>query len=242
MHALERSRSESTLKGRKRTTAEGSNTPASINNHRLDTPSDTLQDSVGEHALSLARVFLEMSVELAGELPKFHYICIAYCTHILSECSATVRNVSQQEIRETINNVCSVYGQVTDAVPAIMNLALEKVELGRERDTSSRQARKPPRTPVPARSLAIGQPYMARGNPGQKINVPPAEEAALTGLQAPYWTSAFPADSSSKTGEYFTMDEPESDMRFLTLPTVEDFFGNWMTDVGNEYPEYPYPD
>ncbi|KAI0004395.1 hypothetical protein F4779DRAFT_74157 [Xylariaceae sp. FL0662B] len=89
-----------------------------------------------KHALSMARIFLEMPGALVQELTKFHHICIAYCSIILSECTDKSGN-SRVEVFETLRDVRDHYRCFSDEIPAVMTVALENMRRSLEGDALS---------------------------------------------------------------------------------------------------------
>ncbi|KAH8897303.1 hypothetical protein GQ53DRAFT_803321 [Thozetella sp. PMI_491] len=99
---------------------------------------DSFYAGARKYALSMARIFLEMPTGLVQELPKFHHICIAYCSIVLSECIGEAESPNE-EVTKTLSDVCTHYRRFSDELPAVMNVALEKMRTVSIRITSSLQ-------------------------------------------------------------------------------------------------------
>ncbi|KIX01628.1 uncharacterized protein Z518_09354 [Rhinocladiella mackenziei CBS 650.93] len=176
--------------------------------------SDCFQAHAHKHALSLARVFLEIPTTLVQELPKFHHICTAYCTLVLSE-YADKTEIPRRDVFQTLSDVFDHYCRFSDEIPAVMNVAMEKMRLSLGRDLASKR---------------------------QEQNQPCRQSTASTPMEISndrrtHATSANLSVDPIELGRDFNMDEFDHDMDLSSFPTVEDFFGNWMMDVGGEYPD-----
>ncbi|OTA98055.1 hypothetical protein M426DRAFT_126782 [Hypoxylon sp. CI-4A] len=105
-------------------------TPRTIHDDTSMLDSDSMSDPAAacahKHALSMARIFLEMPAALIQELPKFHHISISYCTIILSECTDMSKSF-REEVFEILEKVCDHCRLFSDELPAAMTTALEKV-------------------------------------------------------------------------------------------------------------------
>ncbi|EXJ87151.1 hypothetical protein A1O3_04110 [Capronia epimyces CBS 606.96] len=171
--------------------------------------SDSFQASAHKHALLMARTFLDMPTALVQELPKFHHICISYCTLVLSE-FIDKAGVPPKQVLETLSDVVAHYCQFSEEIPAVMSVAMEKLRLGLGRDvTSKRQRRYQPIHQDPSHAEI-------NTSDSHKIDVnPPVNTVELN--------------------RDFNMDEFDHEMDLSSFPTVEDFFENWMVDIGDDF-------
>ena len=59
-------------------------------------------------------------------------------------------------------------------------------------------------------------------------------------LEGSNLTNGDPTSSDSNAGQFPHMNGIDDDTLFAALPTVEDFFENWMISVGNEDTEFTF--
>lgn len=171
--------------------------------------SDSYQACAHKHAHAMARLFLKMPTALVQELPKFHHICIAYCSIVLSEC-ADKSGISHEEVYETLSDVCVHYRRFSEELPAVMNVALEKMRLSLEGN-------------------AVGK--VAKQTQSQYTALPIEQTTDIsTVLDEPsHRIEGIVTSEQGLNTEFF-----DNELGLLSFPTVDDFFGSWMMDVGNE--------
>lgn len=168
---------------------------------------ESYQACAHKHAHAMALLFLKMPTALVQELPKFHHICIAYCSIVLSEC-AEKSGLLLEEVYDTLSNVCVHYRRFSEELPAVMNVALEKMRVSLEGGV------------VDKSSKLVHDQYPPIG---QTANVP-----GVTG------------EPSHRLGDVVTSEHGinaeffDQDLGLLSFPTVDDFFGSWMMDIGSE--------
>ncbi|KAK5273625.1 hypothetical protein LTR96_000225 [Exophiala xenobiotica] len=239
MRTLERYRPQNTQKDQKQSAPDGADAPSNDDMNDSDLPIDIFQRYARDHALSMAQIFLEMSASLVEELPKFHYICIAYCLLVLSECTERLRNPLREDIAQTIDDVCRHYSRIIHDLPAAMTVALEKVKLGQGQNIPSKPTRHSTKTRIWAPSFRADQGPIFRGDPDQSFNVP-MEGRGLAHPEGSGLSNGDPTSFNSDAEMLSQMNGIDDDMLFAALPTVEDFFENWMTGVGNEDTDFTF--
>ncbi|EXJ83324.1 hypothetical protein A1O1_06945 [Capronia coronata CBS 617.96] len=210
------------------TSASGTVPPSgghiSDNRARLNFLYDSSQAYAHDHALLLAKTFLEMPTALVQELPKFHHICIAYCTLVLSE-FIDKAHFPREPIFETLNDVVAHYHQFSEEIPAVMNVAIEKVKLSLNRDFAFERKRQ---------SQIDDQDPSHDESTSKRLHIQPINASADA-----HRLDANPSANSVEVGRDFVMEEFDPETDLFSFPTVEDFFGNWMLDFGGEYPDHP---
>ncbi|KIW50201.1 hypothetical protein, variant [Exophiala xenobiotica] len=239
MRTLERHRSQNSPKGQKQSAPDGADANVNVDMDDSGLPIDTFQSYARDHALSMAQIFLEMSASLVEELPKFHLISIAYCLLVLSDCTECLRNALREDIAQTIDDVCRHYSRATHDLPAAMSVAMEKLKLGQGQILPPRPTRHPTKTRTSTPSFRPDQAPVFRGNPDQFFTVP-MEGRALAPLEGSSLTNGNPTSSTSDAGQFSHMNGTDDDILFAALPTVEDFFENWMIGVGNQDTEFTF--
>jgi hypothetical protein len=239
MRTLERYRPQNTQKDQKQSAPDGADAPSNDDMNDSDLPIDIFQRYARDHALSMAQIFLEMSASLVEELPKFHYICIAYCLLVLSECTERLRNPLREDIAQTIDDVCRHYSRIIHDLPAAMTVALEKVKLGQGQNITPKPTRHSTKTRTWGPSFRADQAPIFRGDPDQSFNVP-MEGPGLARPEGSGLSNGDPTCLNSDAEMLSQMNGIDDDMLFAALPTVEDFFENWMTGVGNEDPDFTF--
>ncbi|KAK5457218.1 hypothetical protein LTS15_004999 [Exophiala xenobiotica] len=239
MRTLERYRPQNTQKDQKQSAPDGADAQSNDDMNDSDLPIDIFQRYARDHALSMAQIFVEMTASLVEELPKFHYICIAYCLLVLSECTERLRNPLREDIAQTIDDVCRHYSRITHDLPAAMSVALEKVKLGQGQNIPSKSTRHSTKTRTWAPSFRADQAPVFRGDPDQSFSVP-MEGRALAHPEGSGLTNGDPTSFNSDAELLSQMNGIDDYMLFAALPTVEDFFENWMVGVGNEDTDFTF--
>ena len=243
MHTLERYRAANLQEGLgKSASARAGIVPNSDTGNR-DTFLDTFHSYALDHALSMARVFLSMSASFVEELPKFHYICVAYCVLVLVECSERVRSELQEDIAQIIDDAYRHFSSATNDLPAAISVVVENARLSQRHRTSSKQTE----CRIPAHHLApfctadLDPGYMSQEN-RQQSSDQPVDGRTFPGSPNSAFIHGTLNDSDSNAYLYPKMDGLDDDLTFPALPTIEDFFESWMMDDGNENSEYNLPD
>ncbi|RKU46345.1 hypothetical protein DL546_008695 [Coniochaeta pulveracea] len=167
-----------------------------------------------KHALAMAGIFLEMPTTLVEELPKFHQICIAYCCIVLSGC-ITDKSASPRQVLDILGDVCAHYRRFSDELPAVMNVALEKMGLEVGENTSGKRD---------------GQSQGSCGLKGDSTDVG-GSEIPNDGLASPL-THTSQSHLISGPGNATGADQLDTDwfdheLGLLSFPTVDDFFESW---------------
>ncbi|OQU95796.1 hypothetical protein CLAIMM_01964 [Cladophialophora immunda] len=243
MHTLERHRAANAQEGLEKPTGERTGIISNSDTGHRDMLLDTFQSYILDHALSMARVFLSMSTSFVEELPKFHYICIAYCVLVLVECSERVRSELQEDIIQVIDDVYKHFSRATDELPAAISVAVENARLGQKHSRSSKQTEHliPTGSLTPFSTADLGPGNISKES-REQFSDHPLDGRTCPGSQSSTSIHGTLHRSESNTYPYPNMDGLDDNLTFPALPAVEDFFESWMMDEGNEYSEYTLPD
>ncbi len=243
MHTLERYRAANAQEGLEKPASERTGIISNSDMGNRDMLLDTFQSYALDHALSMAHIFLSMSTSFVEELPKFHYICIAYCVLVLVECSERVRSELQVDIVQIINDVYRHFTRATDELPAAISVAVENARLGQKHRMSLKQTERlnPTRSPAPFSTPDLGPGFISKDSREQSTNHP-LDRRTFPVSQSSACINETLNSSDSNTYPYPKIDGLDDYRTFPALPTVEDFFESWMMDDGNEYSGYTLPD
>jgi hypothetical protein len=171
-----------------------------------------------KHALAMARIFLEMPTALVEELPKFHQICIAYCSIVLSGC--TDKSASPRQVFDILGDVCAHYRRFSDELPAVMNIALEKMGLELGQNTSGKRD---------------GQSHGSYGLKGDATDA--GTEISNDGSASPLTDTrqSHLGGAGNATGaDQLDTDWFDHELGLLSFPTVDDFFESWTVQYSGE--------